>query len=247
MWRRFEDALNNISGKISDANTINRIGTTVGAIKVIADHVSGVAGRKNLIWISGGFPIQIGTPTIGYPSEDQHQTDTTNQLARPDRTTGTYAEDTRGAADALNRVNMAMYAVDAHGVAPITGSDPALVNGGFSQVTYALNAEQDSRASSRLLADRTGGLAFFGSNDIGDALRHALDEGRFAYSLGFYPDNGKWNGKFRKIKIHVGVKDLQIRHRAGYYASMDRSDPQTLVSAELKQAADSPLDATSLA
>jgi VWFA-related protein len=164
-WARFEDAINNISGKIADANTISRVGTTAGAIEAIADHVAGIPGRKSLVWVSGGFPIQIGIPTIGV-GEDQYQTDTTNQLPRTDRYAGSYAEDVRAAADALNRVNMAMYTVDAHGVAPTTGLDPALINGGLSQNTYALNAEQDTRASSRLLADRTGGLAFFGSIGI---------------------------------------------------------------------------------
>src|SRR5450432_169089 len=44
MWARFEDALNNNTGLIADINTINRIGTTVSAIKGIADHLTGVAG-----------------------------------------------------------------------------------------------------------------------------------------------------------------------------------------------------------
>jgi len=37
-----------------------------------------------------------------------------------------------------------------------------------------------------------------------------------------------------------------LRYRQGYYASPDRSDPEKTVSIELQQAADSPLDATSL-
>lgn len=248
MWARFEDALNNNTGLIADINTINRIGTTVSAIRGIADHLSGVAGRKSLVWVSGGFPIQIGIPSIGggFISQDQHQTDTTNQLPRPDRESNSYDENARAAADALNRVNMAMYTVDAHGVALNTGSDPGLRNGGFAQTTFALNSEQDSRTTSRLLADRTGGLAFFGNNDINDALHHAQDDGRFAYTISFYPNHGNWDGKFRKIKIESAGSGLQLRYRQGYYASPDRSDPEKTVSIELQQAADSPLDATSL-
>lgn len=250
MWARFEDALNNINGKISDANTINRIGTTVAAIEAIADHVSGIPGRKSLVWVSGGFPIQIGTPSIG-AGEDPYQTDKTNQLAPADRIgPSSYGEDVGAAAAGLNRVNMAMYTVDAHGVTPDTGLEPGLINGGIyggsAQSTHALNTEQDARGTSRLLADRTGGLAFFGSNDIGSALRHAFDDGRFAYTVGFYPDHGKWDGKFRRIKIQVAGKDLRLRYRAGYVAAPERSDPQALVNSELQQAATSPLDATSL-
>jgi hypothetical protein len=109
-----------------------------------------------------------------------------------------------------------------------------------------MNREEDARASSRLLADRTGGLAFFGTNDIGDALHHAFDDGRYAYTLGFYPNHGNWNGKFRKIKIEAKGTSLRLRYRAGYLAAADRSDPQTVVEAQLHGAAASPLDATSL-
>jgi VWFA-related protein len=250
MWARFEDALNNISGKISDQNTINRIGTTVGAFKAIGDHVAGIPGHKSLIWVSGGFPIQVGTPTIGKPGEaDQYQTNRTNQLTPPDRFLGSFGEDVAAAAFALNRANIAVYTVDAHGLTPMTGLDPSLINGdllGPGQVSHALNAEQDARASSRLLADRTGGLAFFGTNDIGDALHHAFDDGRYAYNLDFYPAHGKWDGKFHKIKIQALGADLRLRYRAGYYATPNRSDPEELVKTELRQAANSPLDATSL-
>jgi VWFA-related protein len=33
---------------------------TAAALETIAGHLQGIAGRKTLIWISGGFPIQLG-------------------------------------------------------------------------------------------------------------------------------------------------------------------------------------------
>ena len=33
---------------------------TAAALQTIAGHLQGIPGRKTLIWISGGFPIQLG-------------------------------------------------------------------------------------------------------------------------------------------------------------------------------------------
>jgi hypothetical protein len=142
-----------------------------------------------------------------------------------------------------------MYAIDAKGeelntTMDVSGRGPRLT----SQVrdTSVLNAEQDARDASKLLADRTGGLVFFGNNDIRGAMRRAFDDGRYAYNIAFYPDHGKWDGKFRKIRIQAKGEGLRLRYRQGYYASPEHTDPQAAIAADLQQAANSPLDATSL-
>jgi len=38
---------------------------TAAALETIAAHLQGIAGRKTLIWISGGFPIQLGLRGAG--------------------------------------------------------------------------------------------------------------------------------------------------------------------------------------
>jgi hypothetical protein len=108
-----------------------------------------------------------------------------------------------------------------------------------------MNAEQDSRDASKLLADRTGGLAFFGNNDIRAAVRRAFDDGRFAYNVGFYPNHGEWDGKYRTIKIRAR-EGVRLRYRSGYYATPDRTDSKEAIADTLQHAADSPLDSTTL-
>jgi hypothetical protein len=39
----------------------------------------------------------------------------------------------------------------------------------------------------KILAERTGGKAFYGTNDLSDAIRRAIDDSRVTYTLGFYP------------------------------------------------------------
>jgi len=271
-WQGFQNALNNAEGQIADQNTLNRIGTTAGALEAIANHVATLPGRKNLIWVSGGFPIQIGMSKLGAVTPDavaptssgaggdprsvagagQNQPvgggDPTNKLTRDSRETGSMAPAVNEATQALNRANMAIYPVDAHGVQASAGmsptgrsssNQPSLATGGFYD-------RQDTHDSSRLLADQTGGKAFYGSNDIRGAVRSAFDDGRYACTIDFYPDHGKWNGKYREIKLKTSLPGAHLRYRLGYYAFADRVDSEDVVKTELHEAALSPLETTSL-
>jgi hypothetical protein len=142
-----------------------------------------------------------------------------------------------------------VYAIDAKGVELDPRTDPSQRGSRLTDQirdTSGFNMEMDSRDSSKLLADRTGGLAFFGNNDVRGAIHKAFEDGRFAYTIGFYPTHGKWYGKFRKVKIETKGAGLRLRYRAGYYASPDRTDSKAVIAEALQQAAESPLDATNL-
>jgi VWFA-related protein len=45
---------------MSDFYTVNRVRDTCAALEAIAQYLSRFPGRKNLIWVSAGFPIWIG-------------------------------------------------------------------------------------------------------------------------------------------------------------------------------------------
>jgi len=252
-WKGLQDAVNNANGEIADLHNISRVGTTLGALQAIANHISGIPGRKNLVWISGGFPIQIGLSNVGKAGgggvSNLSDPSTSNRLPRADREVGTFDDQAKNAAESLNRANIAVYAIDAKDVELDPRTDPSQRGHRLTDQlrdTSSFNAELDSRDSSKLLADRTGGLAFFGNNDIRGAIHKAFDDGRFAYTIGFYPSHGQWDGKFRKVKIEAKAAGLRLRYRAGYYATPDRTDSKTVVAEALRQAADSPLDATNL-
>jgi len=54
--------LNQSSQLLADFLKVNRARHTMDAIEAIARHLARVPGRKNLIWISAGFPFCIGGP-----------------------------------------------------------------------------------------------------------------------------------------------------------------------------------------
>lgn len=224
-WMKFQARVNEASQMISDQYKVNRVNATIAAIESIANHVAGIPGRKNLVWVSGGFPMEIGMGVIA-PDRD-------TRLLNPN-----------DAARALSSVSMAIYPIDAHGIEN-PGMGPSMQSPGKANESFF--ARQSSRDSFRLLADATGGKAFYGSNDVADAARRAFDDGRYSYTLGFYPDHGKWDGRYRKIKVTLKTPAAQVRYRKGYFSYPDRPADEDKIKAELVDAAVSPLEATNLA
>jgi VWFA-related protein len=238
-WQRFEAAVNNAMGEISDQAIANRFSITAAAIESIADHVAGIPGRKNLIWVSGGLPNLLGRNRIGVPGRDVISFEGSGHDTAPEAGSSSNKSKKKdplsygllGVAQSLNRVNMSIYPVDAHGVE----TDPK-----------RFFARQQRRETFQDIADRTGGKPYFGRNDIAEALRNASDDARFVYTLGYYPDHGKWDGRFRKIKVHVDLPGAQIRSRMGYFAVADAPDDDDRTDYLVEQAAMSPLEATSV-
>ena len=246
MWARFQEAVNQTDARIADQYKMKRAEMTANAFEAIANHVSIISGRKNLVWVSGSFPISIVVERLGMPE-------------RQNETAGSFAYE---ASRALNRVNMAVYPVDATGIVPNAGMDPS--RGGDSltdrnAIQYCADcvsqasgnspgmfARENNLTTERMLADQTGGLAFYGTNDIGRVMKRAFDDGRYAYTIGFYPNHGQWDGKYRKIKIQVKAAGVHLRYRGGYFAEAEHVGSEAQAKADLEEAALSPLDATRL-
>jgi VWFA-related protein len=226
-WSRFENRVNNANSEIADARTGDRFRITYAALMAIAEYVSGIPGHKSLVWVSGGIPIQLGDDRIGIPDRDNFN------FGKADAPGMANAQGVTGLARILNRVNMAIYCIDAHG---IDADDSA--SGFFMR--------QSQRDTFQTLADDTGGKAFYGTNDIAGAISAAFEDGRYMYTLGFYPSHGAWDGKFREIKIKLPFRGARLRYRRGYFAFPERFESEAIMKTDLQEAARSPLDATGL-
>jgi VWFA-related protein len=233
MASRLRDFLDAADGKISDFANIDRAATTTSAIEAIANHVSHIPGRKNLVWVSASFPI-----SIGFDGES---------LGQPGREQRSFSEDVEHAARTLNQANMAIYPVDARGL--MTSSNYSAVNSGrFDLRVPPRNMGPDQRNFDTMivLADRTGGKASYNTNDIEGAVQRAIADGQYTYTLGFYPTRGKWDGKFHELKVRVNEKGLTLRHRKGYFALSDPPNGPAENQAALDAAIGSPVEWTNL-
>jgi Ca-activated chloride channel family protein len=88
-------------------------------------------------------------------------------------------------------------------------------------VLHVFEKDSSGEAVLKKLAEATGGrmLEVRGINKLDDALDEISDELHHQYSLGYYPDNRNWDGKFRKIQISAGDKTYTVHARKGYYAN----------------------------
>jgi VWFA-related protein len=220
--------------KINDYVTIRRAATTTRALVAIANHVAHIPGRKNLIWVSGSFPIRIEFDG--------------KSLSSPRRQQASFDDDLEQAARTLNQANMAIYPVDARGLMTSPHYSAKNEHGlELASPIAELGPEQKDFQTMDVLAERTGGKASYNANDIESLVRRAIADGQYTYTLGFYPTHGEWEGKFHELKVHVNHQEgLSLRHRKGYFAVPDPPRGPEENQAALEAALGSPVEWTNL-
>ena len=187
---------------------------TLDAMQELAHNLAGYPGRKNLVWLSGSFPLTI------FPDETS---------SNPFNVARQYGDDLRKTASVFSNEQIAVYPVDARGLvggflpdASQRGSSLAGARGGVRAMqqiqrgSAQLNASHDAMNE---LASQTGGRAFYNRNDIDRAIGLSVAEGSTYYTLAYYPEDKNNDGKFHKIEVKLDRKGLQSHYRKGYFAS----------------------------
>jgi VWFA-related protein len=190
---------------------------TVDALESIGRHLSGVQNRKNLIWVSSGFPLD------GFDYRGRSRTLEINRAAR-----------------ALNDANVAIYAVDARG---LVGGFSGVPGRPTFTTLSRVAVNQDILQS---VAEETGGRAFLNNNDIQGAVRRAADDARMTYVLGYYPTSEVWDGRFHRVEVKVNRPGVEVRHRKGYFAVPTEKQASSQRAAALQAAVASPIGASGL-
>jgi VWFA-related protein len=209
------------------AGQINaRMHITLDAMKQLASYLGGIAGRKNVIWFSGSFPLTL-LPEAG-------QFDAFANVE-------SFRDQVQKAADMLAAARVAIYPVDASGLwapaefsaanNPTLSNDPRLA-GEAQSAQWSQEREQHygNQGTMQQLADETGGEPFFETNDFGKAVAGAIENGSSYYTLAYVPKNaapegqhGNIAGQYRKIEVRLDdgpdlKHDLKLAYRRGYYA-----------------------------
>jgi VWFA-related protein len=215
-----------------------RIGITLSSMRAIARQVGGYPGRKNLVWVSAGFPVSMVPETDEITYVNTRVGDPTAPAPLPqEQTYGAYGqqvlqqsvEEIRRTSALLSDARIAVYPVDARGLiganladASRQGTNAAgliMTGGEFGQsVSNASARVEASQTGMRDLADQTGGRVFVNRNDIDNAVALAASDGAASYSLAYSPDKKKFDGTFHKIKVQVSRPGVQLRYRPGYFA-----------------------------
>ena len=192
---------------------------TLDAMNQLARYLSGIPGRKNLIWFSGSFPLNI------MPDGD---------LADPFAAAASSEDEFRETANLLTLSQVAVYPVDARGlmVSPVfsaanSGSKYARNPAAFSKdQSKFLQQTAEEHMTMDQMAEATGGHAFYNTNGLSQAVAKAIDSGSNYYTITYSPTNTKWDGRFRKIDIRLNQPGYTLAYRRGYYAVAPGDGPQ---------------------
>lgn len=189
---------------------------TLNAFDQLARYLVAIPGRKNVVWFSAGFPLDV-QPDLN------SDTDPNISVVRND-------DEVRKTDNLLTQAQIAVYPVDARGVmtdptADLANTDniPSTID--MSSGAAAAKAQMDSlmdtaqeRETMEAMAEDTGGKAFYNTNDLTKVVSTAVANGSNYYTLTYSPTNKVWDERFRAIKVKVDQPGVKLAYREGYYA-----------------------------
>lgn len=181
---------------------------TLAALESLARILGGMPGRKNLIWVAGDLS------DISFIPEDRNMSQEEIEEAQSGINTrrvgehaagnaaevfrNAHAQEFRETAAHLASAQVAVYPVDARGL--------------------SISTSIDSQEAMRELARETGGRAYVNQNEIKVGVERAFADETAAYTIGYYPENKKYDNKYRSLKVKVKRDGVDVQNRRGYYA-----------------------------
>src|SRR5216684_4284435 len=204
-----------------------RVGMTLTAFRAVAQAVSGLPGRKSLIWVSGSFPIATYTRIIKHSADGDNDP---NRVAFNEL----YEDRIRETTSVLTDARLAVYPVDARGLigqllggAETTGLSARGTLVGDAEYAQSLQLAsellQDKQATMKQVAGDTGGKFFINQNELDHSVALSVQDGASYYLLGYSPE-GKADSKYHKIEVKVNRPGATVRARHGYYAAGSGDD-----------------------
>jgi VWFA-related protein len=210
-------------------------------LRTIAQRFAGVPGRKALIWAGANFPSFRDDPTSINSSDFR----------------GRFLQ----TFDQLTEANIAVYPIDAGGLIGYRGVSTAtaaqMINPGGNRRSLSssqvLGGSGDTEIgfvgipkpidSMKVIAELTGGVPYYGTNDLSGAMRKAFSDSTDYYMLGYYLKGGS-NPKLarRKLKVQVRAPGLKVRSRERVYVTQQSLSPRD----EMQTALRTPMELTNL-
>ncbi len=225
------------------------VGAAVSNLQFLAEYLGGIAGRKNLIWLAGKFPVPHGPvyrPISGDDAMNQASGDVKNMFATMMRSqVAIYPVDVKGvvlwverspspAGDAAPDISSTGNPnASTAGGAGGNGAGAAGSTTGSSSGTAAAMQGQTMGLSGysvtsidqqqeEYIATSTGGHAYYSDNRVALAMEKAVEQGESYYTLSYAPTNTKYDGSDRHIEVTLANKrGYTLTYRSLYYAVSD--------------------------
>ena len=208
------DDMARVDAQLTSEEQNDRAMYTLNAFDQLARYLVGIPGRKNVIWFSGGFPLNI-EPNV-------NERDPNDSVIRND-------DEVRKTDNLLTRAQIAVYPVDARGLQinpnlSVTNANPQSSD---DEMNFQIQRAQEHETM-EAMAEDTGGATFVNTNGLTQAVSKAIEQGSNYYTLTYTPTNPQWDARFRTIKVKVDDPSAkQLTYRNGYYA-LDPNDRNRL-------------------
>jgi VWFA-related protein len=177
------------------------------ALQQVALSLTGLPGRKSLVWASSGYPfssmVRQGRSGVRY------------DFSQIGESTALDAYTTQ----LLSAANIAMYPVDARGLVNTAwdAMDPShKYSPTYAEKDARQQSNQDVLTTFERLAAGTGGKPCYNRPELSNCFKEALDDSRDYYMVGFYVDSKETKPGWHKLQVKVESKGANVRSRNGF-------------------------------
>jgi VWFA-related protein len=215
------------------------------ALDQIGHAMSGLPGRKSLIWVGDPFPFTLYDNAIGQDPPDlksvggRIQSPPQPNLQQFLSMLPVYQRVWKS----LNDANIAIYAIDMRGLTTsvVSASEEYKIP---NDVVRERWSQWDSQDTYRIFADVTGGKSYTNTNDFDKAYRDSMNDTAAYYLVGYYIDRKKDKVGWHDLAVKVNRPGADVRSRRGFY--LQKSDDKSSNENEIDVALRSPLDYSGL-
>jgi VWFA-related protein len=186
--------------------------TTLDALGGFVDSLSGLPGRKALLYVGGGLSVRPAEALLQAWHARLEPLAEEIGASPLDSFADSLTPKLRQLTERANANRVTFYTLGSTELPGLGADSP----GGFAWTSELQNTERLNLAESldRLASD-TGGLSAVDLVDPRSILNRMRDDFDSYYSLGYVPQRRR-DGKSRPIQVKVRNRDLVVRHRTAY-------------------------------
>lgn len=185
---------------------LNNLQFTLGALRETLTMLSGLPGKKSMLYISNGLPMVPGMDMFYGMANAYNDPSLITQGTRYNQ----YRQ-FDSLVSTANAQGVTFYTIDASGLQAAAGGTAEYAS---PMDNEAASVSRDNYQDSiRFMADGTGGVAIFNSNDIRGRMGRIEQDFYVYYSLG-YTLQSSGSDKVHKIKVEIpDFPDYRLRYR----------------------------------
>ena len=226
-----EDAFGRVYRMAPDMYAEDRVKLTYLSLESLASSLAAFPGRKSIVWISHGVPIAVGPRSSIDGTMVDFQPMLRDFSATVDSATiSVYPVGDLSAPAQQQESNLGAFNT--------TGIPAPVARGTGPQPQQEIRVTGGSVDTLTEMANMTGGRVHL-NNDIGAAVRQAIQDARTNYTIGYYTDD--WDNKFHKVRLNCSRRGVKVLVKEGYYAYANATAEQE--KAAIEEATWSPLEA----